>query len=178
MYVMEVNIRPRFKKKYATVAPREDAEPLSHAAEASNAIRDKKIIKEMWQMVGVGLSIFLGGFGIWGLDIKYCSNLRSWRHEIGLPWGIFLEGHGWWHIMTGIGSYYYIVWAIWLRICLNGAQDTFMLNWKHWWNIPEVVLIADMKGKEVRPTSIGYGTIRNSRASSEESERSEDRKSV
>lgn len=56
-----------------------------------------------------------------------------------------------------------------------------MLNWKHWWNIPEVVPIAVMKRGRVRPTANGYGTIRNSRASSEGSEgsdESEDRKSV
>jgi dihydroceramidase len=46
--------------------------------------------------VGTGLSIFLSGFGIWALDNQYCSTLRHWRHQVGLPWGILLEGHGWW----------------------------------------------------------------------------------
>ncbi len=71
--------------------------------------RDVVVIRQMWFMIGVGLSVFLGGFGIWTLDNKYCSTLRRWRHEIGLPWGILLEGHGWWHLMTGLGAYFYIV---------------------------------------------------------------------
>jgi dihydroceramidase len=97
MYVMEVNIRPSLRKKYAT-APQKYVDPatVSKSERVETARRDKHIIKEMWIMVAWGLSIFLGGFGIWALDIKYCSNLRSWRHEIGLPWGILLEGHGWW----------------------------------------------------------------------------------
>lgn len=174
---MEVNIRPSFRKKYATIRPKDNTDILSRSEQAAIAIRDKKIIIEMWQMVGFGLSVFLGGFAIWGLDQKFCSNLRSWRHAIGLPWGIFLEGHAWWHLMTGIGSYYYIVWTIWLRICLGEGQDSYKLNWKHLWSIPTVVPI-EKKAMSSRDGN-SYGTF--SRASSEESEgseRSEDRKSV
>ena len=35
----------------------------------------------------------------------------------------------WWHLMTGIGAYFYIVWGIWLRHCLNGRQDEFEMIW-------------------------------------------------
>ena len=31
--------------------------------------------------------------------------------------------------MTGIGAYYYIVFGIWLRHCLNGKQDDYELIW-------------------------------------------------
>jgi dihydroceramidase len=31
--------------------------------------------------------------------------------------------------MTGIGAYYYIVWGIWLRHCLNGKQDEYEIVW-------------------------------------------------
>lgn len=96
MYVMEVNIRPSLKAKWRTVPPRPDAGPVSKAERLSNEERDRAIIKEMWIMVAFGLSIFLGGFGIWALDNQYCSTIRRWRHDVGLPWGIFLEGHGWW----------------------------------------------------------------------------------
>lgn len=36
------------------------------------------------------------GFLLWTLDNVFCSRLRSWRRAIGLPWGLVLEGHGWW----------------------------------------------------------------------------------
>lgn len=94
MYVMEVNLRPSLRAKYAT-SPNKRTE-MSKSERLANEHRDRAILKEMWLMVGLGLSIFLGGFGLWGLDIKYCSTLRVWRRNIGLPWGILLEGHGWW----------------------------------------------------------------------------------
>lgn len=33
------------------------------------------------------------------------------------------------HIMTGIGAYFFITWAIWLRHCLNGKQDQYEVYW-------------------------------------------------
>lgn len=92
MYVMEVNIRPSLRKKYSTIPQKKYG---STAEEEAAARRDQRIIKEMWCLIAVGLSIFLGGFGLWNLDNIYCSKIRRWRHEIGLPWGILLEGHGW-----------------------------------------------------------------------------------
>ncbi|CAG8953206.1 hypothetical protein HYFRA_00003407 [Hymenoscyphus fraxineus] len=138
MYVMEVNLRPSLRAKYATAVRKTDP-GMSKSERLANEYRDRAILKEMWLMVGIGLSIFLGGFGLWGLDIKYCSTIRVWRHKIGLPWGILLEGHGWWHLMTGIGSYFYLVWGVWLRHCLNGRQDEFMLSWPSYFSIPEVL---------------------------------------
>jgi dihydroceramidase len=97
MYIMEVNIRPSFRAKYATI-PQKTVVPgsMSKSEIKANEKRDKEIIRTMWIMVAWGLSIFLGGFAIWGLDRIYCGTIRRWRREVGLPWGILLEGHGWW----------------------------------------------------------------------------------
>jgi len=94
MYVMEVNLRPsrrrRAREQQKTMSPNDIAE------QARRDDRDEKILNTMWMMIAYGLSTFLGGFAIWALDNKYCSTIRAWRAEIGLPWGILLEGHGWW----------------------------------------------------------------------------------
>jgi dihydroceramidase len=108
MYVMEVNIRPYYRKRREE---REQSQGTTtnesdRAEERRQDERDLTILRTMWKMIAVGLSIFLGGFGLWLIDNLYCSKLRRWRHEIGLPWGILLEGHGWWHLMTGIGAYF------------------------------------------------------------------------
>ena len=58
--------------------------------------RDAKILKDMWVMVICGLSSVAIGFLVWNLDTIFCTKLRHWRREMGLPWGILLEGHGWW----------------------------------------------------------------------------------
>ncbi|QSZ30203.1 hypothetical protein DSL72_004723 [Monilinia vaccinii-corymbosi] len=139
MYVMEVNLRPSLRKKYATTELSHEHPDTTHSERLASEKRQHDILKEMWLMVGLGLSIFLGGFGIWSLDNHYCSTIRQWRHEIGLPWGLILEGHGWWHLMTGIGSYFYLVWGIWLRHCLNDKQDDYVLHWPHYFSLPEVI---------------------------------------
>ncbi|CAN9457107.1 unnamed protein product [Alternaria alternata] len=138
MYVMEVNIRPRFRSK-----EREAANPRPHrgvkAVQEREDVRDQEILSTMWKMIAFGLSIFLGGFAVWSLDNEYCSKLIKWRREIGMPWGFVLEGHGWWHLMTGTGAYYYIVWGVWLRHCLNYRQDEYELDWPNFWTMPQVI---------------------------------------
>lgn len=76
-----------------------------------------------------GIALFLIGFGLWNLDNIYCSYLRDMRNYVQLPWSILLEGHGWWHIFTGLGAYYFITWRVWLARCLDGSEGDFMLNW-------------------------------------------------
>ncbi|KAG9239458.1 alkaline ceramidase [Amylocarpus encephaloides] len=139
MYVMEVNIRPSLRAKYATVARKTVDPAMSKSERLAIERRDRAILNEMWLMVVIGLSIFLGGFGMWALDNQYCSLVRVWRRKIGLPWGILLEGHGWWHLMTGIGAYFYLVWGIWLRHCLNERQDEYELGWPGYFSVPEVI---------------------------------------
>ncbi|KAF1944513.1 alkaline ceramidase-like protein [Clathrospora elynae] len=138
MYVMEVNIRPKFRSK-----ERDAANPHPNSGvkilQQKEDLRDQETISTMWKMIAFGLSIFLGGFFVWHLDNEYCSKLIKWRREIGMPWGFVLEGHGWWHLMTGTGAYYYIVWGVWLRHCLNYRQDEYELVWPNFWTVPEVV---------------------------------------
>ncbi|KAF2638153.1 alkaline ceramidase-like protein [Massarina eburnea CBS 473.64] len=139
VYVMEVNMRPRFRTK-----DREVKNPRLHEAEKEDVQiredrRDQAVLKQMWTMIAWGLSIFLGGFLLWHLDRVHCSTLTQWRRSVGMPWGFLLELHGWWHIMTGTGGYFYIVWCTWLRHCLNDRQDEYGLVWPHFFSMPVVV---------------------------------------
>jgi len=99
MYVMEVNLRPSRRRRAKNHHQQQNGKIISPGEAAEQArqdARDEKIVNTMWLMIAYGLSTFLGGFGIWALDNNYCSTIRAWRAEIGLPWGILLEGHGWW----------------------------------------------------------------------------------
>jgi len=99
MWVMERTLRQ-------TLPQTEDEYRLRHGGRSMNAqeqeicgceiARDRKILGTMWVLIWYGLCVFLGGFAIWNLDKAYCQELRSWRRDVGLPWGILLEGHGWW----------------------------------------------------------------------------------
>jgi len=152
IYTMEYTLRPSLRKSqesdrvlkqhYCLPVPTKEQQHYEND-------RDMDILKNMWILVAFGISIFLGGFAIWGVDNVYCSKLRSWRRDIGLPWGILLEGHGWWHLMTGIGAYCYIVWGIWLRHVLDGNQDKYRLAWPHLYRLPEIVRVTPPSGASV-----------------------------
>ena len=104
MYLMEYTLRPSLRKtEEKHMLERQAASPQSPAKtkkrnenQRRENERDTDILKRMWLLVAFGLTVFLGGFGIWALDNVYCTKLRSWRRSLGLPWGILLEGHGWW----------------------------------------------------------------------------------
>jgi dihydroceramidase len=99
MYVMEVNLRPSRRGIQDQKVTSSQAGPRGSQQLSEQRGMDKRnldILRRMWMLIAYGLSIFLGGFAIWGLDNKYCTTLRQWRRQIGLPWGILLEGHGWW----------------------------------------------------------------------------------
>lgn len=95
IYVMEVNLRPRHRSR-----ERDAANPRLKVGGSGVREREERqdveILSKMWSMIRWGLSIFLGGFFLWSQDNAHCSTLRKWRREIGMPWGFFLEFHGWW----------------------------------------------------------------------------------
>ncbi|KAK2731302.1 hypothetical protein FQN57_003457 [Myotisia sp. PD_48] len=145
MWMMEVTLRPSFQRSRlhrnrqggAISSPRINGELTPRER------RDMKTLRDMWVMVAFGLTTFLGGFLIWNLDNAFCPKIRGWRHKVGLPWGLFLEGHGWWHLLTGIGAYMYITWGIWLRHCLNHRQDEYKLHWPRLYRWAEIIRVQD-----------------------------------
>ncbi|KAJ2899706.1 ceramidase [Zalerion maritima] len=110
LYVMEFELRPQLEKR------------MGPAVSAS-------MFKEMRRMLAYGLTMFLSGYLIWNLDNWYCGYFLQWRNHVLLPWAILLEGHAWWHILTGIGGYYYITWWIWLNALLDGMEKHFKFVW-------------------------------------------------
>ena len=99
LYVMLFTLHPSLKKSENKYRLRHEGRSMNAKEQyisRQNDKRDHKILKTMWIMIAYGLSTFMGGFAIWFLDRLYCNELRIWRRELGLPWGILLEGHGWW----------------------------------------------------------------------------------
>ena len=105
MYVMEFSLRPSLTKKEEEFKSSHRRSMSGNEKEISRMDdrRNARILRTMWTMIATGLSIFLGGFLLWHLDNEYCSTLRIWRRRVGLPWGIVLEGHGWWLVLHRSG---------------------------------------------------------------------------
>lgn len=87
--------------------------------------------KNLHMLCAFGILSFITGWGIWNIDIHLCQFWRFTRREIGMPWGFFLEGHGWWHLLTGYGVYFYIVYLEYLGLFLqrNGIEKLYELKW-------------------------------------------------
>jgi dihydroceramidase len=89
LYKTEVLLRPSQERKNSNISE------FEHKRRGD---RDRKIRNTMWALAFMGIASVLLGFAIWNLDNMYCVKLRRWRRDIGLPWGILLEGHGWWYV--------------------------------------------------------------------------------
>ncbi|KAJ5678693.1 dihydroceramidase [Penicillium macrosclerotiorum] len=50
------------------------------------------------------LILLLVGYGLWNVDLEFCTELRLLRAKMGLPWAWILELHGWWHVLTAISA--------------------------------------------------------------------------
>ncbi|KAI1336397.1 alkaline dihydroceramidase [Xylariaceae sp. FL0016] len=134
MWIMEKEVRPALETRDAK------------RGRQSTVPKANEILTQTWIMVATGLSAFLGGYLLWNLDNIYCSTIREWRHQMQLPWAVVLEGHAWWHLMTGVGAYFYIVWRIWIQRCLDGDEDKFRLYWPYFLAMPQVIPVEDMPG--------------------------------
>ncbi|KAH6627961.1 ceramidase-domain-containing protein [Chaetomium tenue] len=82
-YVMEKHLRPKLSQR--------------KPAECGRYMRG------MYTLALTGIFMFLAGFFLWNMDNIFCHHLTATKKQILLPWSVVLEGHGWWHILTGLG---------------------------------------------------------------------------
>jgi dihydroceramidase len=91
---MEITLRPSFKPRRSVDSSPTLANDLKEKSRVD--ARDTAILHMMWEIIACGVGAVAARFLIWNLDNEFCPTIRRWRREIGLPWGILLEGHGWW----------------------------------------------------------------------------------
>ncbi|KAF5585151.1 YPC1-alkaline ceramidase [Fusarium subglutinans] len=87
LYTMEAILRPTLREKYAN-------KPQRTLLSDKEARRDQVIIREMRWIIAMGFITCAAGIAAWKFDNIRCGDLVRWRHQLGLPWGILLEGHG------------------------------------------------------------------------------------
>ncbi|KAK4152261.1 ceramidase-domain-containing protein [Chaetomidium leptoderma] len=98
-----------------------------------------RYMREMHRLGLTGILLFLAGFFMWNMDNIYCHDLTITKKQIMLPWSVILEGHGWWHVLTGL-AYHLILWRVWLNRCLDGGEKDFVLDWAPLRSIPQVLV--------------------------------------
>jgi len=83
-----------------------------------------------------GLGLFAFGFFVWNMDNIFCHRLTSWKMSIGWPIAFFLEGHSWWHVLTGLGTYYMFIGIQYATLCVKDRPEGYTV--KHTYGIPFV----------------------------------------
>ncbi|ORZ00597.1 alkaline phytoceramidase [Syncephalastrum racemosum] len=86
--------------------------------------------KTMTRLLWISASSFGGAFVVWNIDNQFCDPLHNLRAAVGMPLGALSELHGWWHIGTGIGVYYFVVYNQWITQVLSGRKQRYQLVWK------------------------------------------------
>ena len=94
-------------------------------------VHDEVAAKQLHTTLILGIGLFLLGYLLWNLDIHFCTQVRIARRNWGMPYGFVLEGHGWWHILTGSGVYCSLVYEEYLRCFLTGTEKFFQFQWAY-----------------------------------------------
>lgn len=105
----------------------------------SQHVKDRKARQQLMFTMSLGVGLFVFGYILWNLDIHLCPTWRHLRREIGMPYGFLLEGHGWWHVFTGLGVYFYLVYEMYLRLLLQGTAQYYLFHYT--WGLPFVTLV-------------------------------------
>lgn len=89
-----------------------------------------------------GSGIF--GYFLWSIDFHLCSYVTAAKRSIGMPWGMILELHGWWHIFTGMGAYVGMALCEYLVTLEEGRTDKVEEGFV--WPVRSV--LRDVEGKD------------------------------
>jgi dihydroceramidase len=101
-------------------------------------VKDPIAKKNLYKTMKLGIGIFLSGYFLWNLDVHLCNTWIDIRRYIGMPYGFLFELHSWWHVLTGTGVYFYVVYLEYLRLFLLGKQGDY--EYVTHFGLPDVVL--------------------------------------
>ena len=64
-----------------------------------------KTRQAVFNLFWAGGGLFALGFAVWNVDNIFCGPITYGKYSVGWPAAFLLEGHSWWHILTGVGTY-------------------------------------------------------------------------
>ncbi|KIV99578.1 uncharacterized protein PV09_08755 [Verruconis gallopava] len=88
-------------------------------------IRDRAVRKRLHRLTTFATCNALIAWLIWNVDVHFCATLTRWKHALGMPWGILLELHGYWHLLTAISAYCFMAEIEFLTTSADGAASSF-----------------------------------------------------
>lgn len=87
---------------------------------------------------------------MWNIDNIFCDSLRLVRARVGYPLAAVIEGHAWWHILTGYGAYHLVVSVELMALSIKEAPENFAFkdaNTLRGFCFPQVVRIREWDPK-------------------------------
>ncbi|ODN95880.1 dihydroceramidase [Cryptococcus wingfieldii CBS 7118] len=79
------------------------------------------------KLMGWGVGIFAAGFAIWNIDNIFCEQFRDIRAAIE-PFDFLVQGHSYWHYMTGYGAYLIFTASIYLHCLIKDDPDAYCIT--------------------------------------------------
>ncbi|ANZ77135.1 BA75_04330T0 [Komagataella pastoris] len=108
-------------------------------------VTDPEVRYLEYKLLALSFSLFGFGFFVWNLDNIFCDTLSYLRRNyLGLPFGFIIEGHGWWHIFTSLGIYYFILYNEIMGTWMNEKPEDYKLVWRMGF-LGEMVLTDEAK---------------------------------
>jgi len=87
---------------------------------------EKHILQRLFSY---GWGMHAAAIVLWNIDNHFCGDLRVARQGLGDNFSWLLQLHGWWHVLTGIGSYAHILGNQWLRLMMLDQSHEFKVHW-------------------------------------------------
>ncbi len=72
---------------------------------------------------------------MWNVDNQACLWIRPFKHQLGYPWRIFFELHGWWHFFTAYCGYGQTIALLFMKLKVMGRKD---IEFGHDWLGPTI----------------------------------------
>ncbi|KDQ63236.1 hypothetical protein JAAARDRAFT_29256 [Jaapia argillacea MUCL 33604] len=94
-------------------------------------------------MFSAGVGFFALGFFIWNLDNIFCGVLTKWKVDFGWPLAFLLEGHSWWHVLTGLGTYLMLMGKTYWTLCIK--DDPSRYGVEHSMGLPHIIRLPNEK---------------------------------
>ncbi|KAK0465540.1 ceramidase-domain-containing protein [Desarmillaria tabescens] len=61
-------------------------------------------------------------------DNIFCDPLTAWKTAVGWPLAFLFEGHAWWHIFTGTGTYFMVVGVTCNSLCMKDDHRSYTMQ--------------------------------------------------